>query len=623
LEATALTNSLINKIVDHLVAAGAVKQGYEYRFYCPECGVGYEQQACSFNQSSGLWKCHRCETTGNATKLAELLNIFHPDVVETDPKIYFPYDNLEGDEFRVVKPPNKRFWQETRDGSGSWRSGLHGMKPFLFNMKMISETPKTDWVLVVEGEKDVRTAKQLGITATTNPMGAGNWRPEYSETLSAFKVAVIPDNDAVGLQHAVKVANSLLSHAHEVRLLLPLPEVPQKGDLTDWVEAGGTCDQLLALVEEAQPHVASQEENSSPLNSVRVADVATEEVEWLWRPYIPSGRVTILEGDPGTGKSFLTTAITASITTERQLPDAITDAPGSVLILSAEDDIGDTIRPRLEKAEADLFRVRVVRDPLTLDDEGLTRLESEMVLSNPRLVIIDPIMAYVGSGTDVYRPNEVRSFMSKLSSLASRTGTAVLVIRHLTKSKASKAIYNGLGSIDFVAASRSVLFLGEHPDDKSLRVLFQIKNNYAEMGRPQEAQLNDGGFRWTKPSDLDISQVTNASDAASSSPALDEAVAFLESLLSTGPVASAEVYEMGDASGISKPTIRRAMKRLKIKPVRVSKSGSRGSGLWSMSLPHSEAGQDAHAQVMNALIEGDVLERSNNHVSPAQASLWQ
>ncbi len=194
------------------------------------------------------------------------------------------------------------------------------------------------------------------------------------------------------------------------------------------------------------------------LRSCCLADVTPEPVTFLWPPYVPLCKLTLLEGDPGQGKSWLTMAVAASGSLGAGLPGMPAFAAFRSLIFTAEDGLADTLRPRLDTFTADPHLVYAHDRTVHLDTaEGLAELEREIVGRQPRLVIIDPIMAYVRSQTDVYRANEVRAVLASLAKLASQHGCAILAVRHINKAKGNRAIYAGQGSIDFTAAARSVL----------------------------------------------------------------------------------------------------------------------------------------------------------------------
>ncbi|MDD4414948.1 MAG: AAA family ATPase, partial [Oscillospiraceae bacterium] len=195
-------------------------------------------------------------------------------------------------------------------------------------------------------------------------------------------------------------------------------------------------------------------------------DIETKEVDWLWYPYIPYGKVTIVQGDPGEGKTSFALALIALLTTGKPLPEQEHGGePVSVIYQTAEDGLSDTIKPRLEAYGADCKRVLVIDEDevsLTLSDE---RLEEAVNETGARLVVLDPIQAYLGSDVDMHRANEVRPVFKRLCTMAEKTCCAVILIGHMNKDTKGKALYRGLGSINYSAAVRSILVVGRAKDE--------------------------------------------------------------------------------------------------------------------------------------------------------------
>lgn len=197
-----------------------------------------------------------------------------------------------------------------------------------------------------------------------------------------------------------------------------------------------------------------------------IGDVKEEKIKWLWEPYIPFGRITMLGGDPGAGKSFITAALAADLSRGRALPgeEEGVRPTMSVLMLSVEDDPADTLRPRLRALDADLCKISFSTEDIVLDGEGLSAIRDMIRSTKARLVILDPIVAFLGPKMDMNRANEVRHIMKGLAKIAKDEGVAILVVRHNRKEQAgssSKAIYSGMGSIDFTASVRSELAVTE------------------------------------------------------------------------------------------------------------------------------------------------------------------
>ena len=236
---------------------------------------------------------------------------------------------------------------------------------------------------------------------------------------------------------------------------------------------------------------------------IRMSDVELTPVEWLWKPYLPFGKLSVLQGNPGEGKTYFAMHLAAACTNGKLLPNMERMEPFNVIYQTAEDGLGDTVKPRLIEAGADLDRVLVIDDSdvqLTLSDE---RIEKAIIENNARLVIIDPIQAYLGADVDMNRANEVRPIFMRLGQVAQRTGCAILLIGHLNKAAGMQSLQRGLGSIDIAAAVRSVMFIGKLKHDPTMRILTHEKSSLAPPGVSLAFSLGDeGGFRWVGEYDI-------------------------------------------------------------------------------------------------------------------------
>ena len=236
---------------------------------------------------------------------------------------------------------------------------------------------------------------------------------------------------------------------------------------------------------------------------IRMSDVELTPVDWLWKPYLPFGKLSVLQGNPGEGKTYFAMHLAAACTNGKLLPNMERMEPFNVIYQTAEDGLGDTVKPRLIEAGADLDRVLVIDDSdvqLTLSDE---RIEKAIIENNARLVIIDPIQAYLGVDVDMNRANEVRPIFMRLGQVAQRTGCAILLIGHLNKAAGMQSLQRGLGSIDIAAAVRSVMFIGKLKHDPTMRILTHEKSSLAPPGASLAFSLGDeGGFRWVGEYDI-------------------------------------------------------------------------------------------------------------------------
>ena len=245
---------------------------------------------------------------------------------------------------------------------------------------------------------------------------------------------------------------------------------------------------------------------NTELKLISMRDIQTEDVQWLWYPYLPRGKLTIVQGDPGEGKTTFVLAVISALTRGEPLPECEqAPEPVNVIYQTAEDGLADTIKPRLETAGADCARVLVIDESkreLNLSDE---RLEQALRKTGAQLMVLDPIQAYLGDGVDMHRANEVRPILKRTAAMAERTGCAVILIGHMNKAQGLKSGYRGLGSIDFRAAARSVLVVGRLKDDPAVRIVAQDKNSLAPEGKSISFQLDgERGFKWKGTCDLSV-----------------------------------------------------------------------------------------------------------------------
>ena len=204
---------------------------------------------------------------------------------------------------------------------------------------------------------------------------------------------------------------------------------------------------------------------------------------WLWFPFIPYGKLTIVQGDPGDGKTTLVLNIAAKLSKGEGLDSKMKlTEPLNVIYQSAEDGLADTVKPRLETAGANCENISVIDESiksLSMIDE---RLEEAVIRTKAKLLILDPIQAYLGGGMDMNRANEARDMTKKLATLAEKYQCAIVLVGHMNKAAGNKAAYRGMGSIDFFAVARSVLLVGRVEGEANIRAVVQIKNNLAAFG---------------------------------------------------------------------------------------------------------------------------------------------
>lgn len=488
--------------IDQVIAAlnGAKKTASGWTALCPAHEDRRPSLSVSERSGQVLVHCHAGCSQTDVIDALKRLNAW-PESASTNghkPWCVAEYDYVGADGtllYTIQRMSDKQFFPRLPDG----RNTLKGVDRVLYRLPAVLKAPS---VVVVEGEKDVHTVESLGLVATTCAGGSKAWRREFAESLRGKRVAILPDNDEPGRTFANEVLESLRDVAAWAAVIR-LPVTKAGGDVSDWALGKSDEDARRQLVEMIRGAEAWRP--LPPSSLIRVSAAVSRQVEFAWRPYIPLGKVTLIDGDPGVGKSWLTAALACGITTG-QLPDPnlltgwTTFDPAPVLLLSAEDDVEDTIRPRLEAIGADLHRCFVASDYFQLDDAGLTKLEEMIRETAARVVFVDPLVAYFGGTLDMNAANETRAVMAALSDLAARTKSAIVGIRHLRKesqAKGGKAIYRGTGSIDIIGAARSALIVYEDEDSQNReRVVRHIKSNVAAKGEELRYTIRDGRFLW-------------------------------------------------------------------------------------------------------------------------------
>jgi putative DNA primase/helicase len=328
---------------------------------------------------------------------------------------------------------------------------------------------------------------------------------------------------------------------------------------------------------------------------VRLDTVLPEAVDWLWSGRVPRGKLTLLIGDPGLGKSFLLLDLMARVSRAAPWPDAGTASPGDSVLLTAEDGLADTIRPRLEALEADCRRIHALTGIREAGQEravslahDLAQLEVVIERTGACLIGVDPLSAYLGD-RDSYKDPDIRRVLGPVATLAERTSTAIVGIMHLTKDQQRRALYRALGSIAFVAAARVVLAVGKDPEDDSRRLMVTVKNNLTAHAPALAFTVTRGVLDWFAAPVLgvDADQVLSPVAGDDRHERLD-ADAFLRDTLATGAMASRAILQDAEANGISRRTLFRAKARLGVLARREGEPGRHGGGTWYWSLPAAE-----------------------------------
>jgi hypothetical protein len=326
---------------------------------------------------------------------------------------------------------------------------------------------------------------------------------------------------------------------------------------------------------------------ANSIHLISLDQVKPEQVQWLWPGRVPLGKITILQGDPGLGKSTLALDIASRTTRNDRMPDdSVSDLRevADVVLLSAEDGLADTICPRLDALGADRQRISVPQEhwriPIDADLIGEALRER-----NAKLLVVDPLTAFLDSSVNSWNNQHVRRALTPLAEVAQQTGAAILIVDHLNKRSGIAAIQRGSGSIGFNAAARSVLLAGKHPEESEKVVLASVKSN---LGRPPaslayrmaEAENKAVRIEWLGECPYGADDLVNMSFEAGNGRKLEAAVEFLKAKLSQNTVLSSVVEKEAASQGISERTLRRAKRQLGVKSMPIGLQGE-----WVLSLP--------------------------------------
>jgi DNA polymerase I-like protein with 3'-5' exonuclease and polymerase domains len=456
---------------------------------------------------------------------------------------------------------------------------------------MMRDVQKT--LYVTEGDKKGDALASVG-EAVIALQGVECWRSlrDWEHVaLYGREVIIAYDADVMINPHVQRAIESLAAFLHDRGAVVKYLNWPDKyhgtkTGIDDYLAAGGNVLELKCW---AQDH---PDEESMPIGTL-LAEVQAETVEWLWERRIPLGKITVLDGDPDNGKSVLTTDLAARVTVGKAMPYGFGKIfpQAGVVILSAEDGVGDTIRPRFDAAGGDPNKVIILgnEDPFGIP-EDLPKLERAIKRVGAKLVIVDPIMAFLGENINSNSDKDVRSALKPLKQLAERTGAAVVIVRHLNKTPGDNVLYRGGGSIGIIGAARSGLIVGPHPHDEELRVLASQKHNLSMLPESLSYQITSA------PNNPDAAVIVykgvvdmNARDLLKppveeqERSAMDEAKDFLRQALAAGERPASEVKAEAEAVGVAWGTLKRAKVALGVEP------NKRGT-VWYWFLPSGDDG---------------------------------
>ena len=450
--------------------------------------------------------------------------------------------DTRGDGGYVVAPPSSH-----TEGVYRWKAPLSADQPLV-------KAPA--WLLARLGRRPTASACQAART-TTVPEGQRNER-------------------------MFSLAGALRRQGMDPKLIETVLQTVN----TRWLEAPLSESELRALAHSIGRYAAGALDAEAILT--RLSEVEPAEIHWLWPGRIPLGKLTLMAGDPGLGKSLVTLDMAARVSTGKDWPDVPTPQTNAaeVILLAAEDDLGDTVRPRMDQAGADPQRVHVVtavRTPKATRPfnlaEDLEQLRRAMAaIPDPRLVIIDPITAYLGEA-EAQSNAEIRALLAPLSALAAELSVAVVAVTHLRKS-GGKAIYRAMGSLAFAAAARAVWGVAKDPDHENRQLLVPVKMNIGPQPTALAYSIQEGPVVDWDPNVVHVTADTVLGDAAKTS-AVQDAADFLSKALKNGPHPAVDIEKQARQQAISKASLKRARHRLRIRSRRDD------AGRWVLSLPQN------------------------------------
>jgi hypothetical protein len=483
-------------------------------------------------------------------------------------------------------------------------------------------------ILWPEGEKDVDGLSKVNVPAFTFG-GTGDGLPDGIDHYFKDRRIVIPaDNDDPGRRHAEKkAARAHAAGAASIKIVHFL-ELREKGDVSDFIAGGGTVDQLNARIDAAPiwsppasdaPSKSAAAPNGKLLVVHDASLVRPAPIQWVWPGRIAIGKTTLVGGDPGLGKSQFSIFVASTISQGGEWPCKEGGAPKrSVIMLSVEDGLADTIVPRLMAADADLQKIKVVTAVHAEDGTGrrifnltqdLDVLEGLITkLGDVGLVVIDPVDAYIGGNVDTHKNAAVRAVLEPISEMADRLGVAILAITHFSKQVATKAIYRFIGSIAHVGAARFAFGVVSDPDDKTRVLLLQAKVNITSPQKglafriEQHLVADDiiGSSVFFEPkhvTDLSADEALSTENGAGAT-AKEDWIDFLQSMLAAGARLVREIEReardcglLGDTTPISQCKPARAAR--KALGVEVQKDGMRGGWVWFLAPKVPSGSEDA------------------------------
>lgn len=594
---------------------GARGNGAGFIACCPAHDDGHASLSVSLStEGKVLIHCHAgCDTEA----VLEAAGLGWADLAPDDTKANghrglprqlvatYDYTDAEGQLlFQKVRYFPKDFRLRRPDGNGGWLWNTKGVAPVLYNLPALRKAREAHMpVYLVEGERDCKALADREEVATTVPGGAGKWRAEFAAEFTGARVVIVADRDDAGRAHALTCARALTAVAASVTVW----ESDRGNDTAEHFERGGDFDDFRPAPWWPEPEPAAEPAVPADQGATArlLAEVTPVRIQWLWPGWLAAGKLALLDGDPGCGKSTLAVEVAARVTSGAPLPDEDKDVrhdPASVVLLTAEDGIADTVVPRLIAAGADRQRVRAYEKVHYRDDEGvlrrrlpvlptdLDRLAHMIHAMEARLVIVDVFFAYLATTVNSWRDQDVRQVLAAMGDVAEATGATFLLLRHLNKSGGGPAVYRGGGSIGITGAARTALAAAFDPRDetRSRRVMAVVKSNVGQLPRPltytivEDPMASAGRVAWQGPCDITADELlTWRAPGGGKATVVDSAGSWLAEVLAEGPVAYQELITLGRLEGFDANALKRAATQLGVVIRRVG-SGKEHHSVWEL-----------------------------------------
>lgn len=492
----------------NLEPLGTQPEGYKHKLH-GECKCGVQHGA----------SIHPFPTHHQTTKAKKQTSQDHGKLLNE-----YVYHDAKGKPIYKVQRYEDKHFSQRRSENGAWVSGIAGIPRLPYHLPDLIKTPLDTPVYVPEGEKDVDNLRARGLTATCNSGGACNWDDHLNLHFKNRRIVLLADNDDKGREHVEVVTKKLQGIASQITII-HFPELPEKGDVSDWFATGGTKEKLEALVKSTIPVWETKKRKFKYASEVQI-----EPVDWLWKKRLARGMLTLIVGDPGLGKSMGLMKIAATVTNGGGLPDNTPIEPGGVIIMAPEDSDEHTIVPRLMAAGADLTKVILLTKVTECDKDGneyerpisfpedASILEEAIIDCKASLAIIDPVLAMISEKYDSHKDQSVRIALGRVTDVAAKHQCAVMGVVHLNKAQSGNALYRSSASIGFIGMARVGLFVVPDPDNERGGVIVNHKNNLADRTKTasirysfHETEQEIGYIEWEGASEYSQQELLNQS----------------------------------------------------------------------------------------------------------------